>query len=424
MQAVSGFLKSVVLASLAVAGAAHAVEGEIPSCPKNVGKSPIIKTLAISSVQRTQARFSQALLKQLAPALLNTHKNIVMSPYSIATAMTLLRAGAKGNSARQLDAVLGYASEGLSLADILTGNQDLGRAVKGSVGGGSEIRVSNALWMGNQFRCNPNYQGNLKQHFGAPVEVVDFGTAAALATINRQISSDTAGMIDPFLDYTSSGYSSILTDAVYLDGSWETEFNAELKDEQFTLLDGTRKIVKMMQRADQFHTVQAPKYTSVRLPLAGGKLHVDLILPKYGLDAFIADLGENELYRISQSLNAMNLDRFTLTMPELNLDFSVDLIPTFKALGLKGPFEPKSGPDFSGMLSGEDGKSVNDFQVSLIKHAAKLHLDRKGVKAAATTGVGVSRGASRTVTFDRPFLLLIGDTDNNPLFVSAVSDPQ
>ncbi len=428
MQAFSGFFITVALAAVFVPSFAYATMEEAPgACPPKVANLQLSDQLARAGVRGAQIEFSLALLQELAPGLLKEKKNLVMSPYSISAAMTLLRAGATGKSAEELDRVLGYAASngGLSFDDIMLGHQLLAGDIRDSNGGGSEIKTSNALWMGNQFSCNPTFRDRLKTYFSAPVEVVEFGTPAALAKINRQISTDTGGMIDPFLQQTSSSDSAILTNAIHFDGSWETPFDpTKTYSADFQCLDGSRKSVKLMRRKDHYQSVQSAKYTSVRLPLAGGKLHVDLVLPKGNLDRFIADLKGNELAEISRSLDGADQDSFVLELPRLELNFSMDLIPAFQNLGLKAPFQQKSGPDFSGMLSDDGGRSVNDLFVTLIKHVAVLSLDEKGVRAAASTAVGVSRSLPRTVRFDRPFLLVIGDKQNNPLFVTAIAEPE
>ena len=59
---------------------------------------------------------------------------------------------------------------------------------------------------------------------------------------------------------------------------------------------------------------------------------------------------------------------------------------------------------------------------------AFLEVDEDGTEAAAATGVSVAVSMEVTpddpVTFDRPFLFLLTDTETrSPLFVTVVSDP-
>ena len=71
----------------------------------------------------------------------------------------------------------------------------------------------------------------------------------------------------------------------------------------------------------------------------------------------------------------------------------------------------------------------DDLAISQVVQKTFLEVDEDGTEAAAATGVtvGVSAAAPqemRTVTFDRPFLFLLTDTQTrSPLFITVVNDP-
>jgi serpin B len=77
--------------------------------------------------------------------------------------------------------------------------------------------------------------------------------------------------------------------------------------------------------------------------------------------------------------------------------------------------------DYSGL--GREGLYISD-----VVQKAFLDVDEDGTEAAAATGVAVAESAApdlrRVVSFDRPFLLVLTDTQTrSPLFVAAVRDP-
>jgi serpin B len=99
----------------------------------------------------------------------------------------------------------------------------------------------------------------------------------------------------------------------------------------------------------------------------------------------------------------------------MRIEQSHQLLDVLTAMGL-----PAEG-DYSGL--GEDG-----LQISQVVQKAVLEVDEQGTEAAAATGVAVGVSAmaqeARTVTFDRPFLFLLVDSETrSPLFVTVANDP-
>ena len=102
-------------------------------------------------------------------------------------------------------------------------------------------------------------------------------------------------------------------------------------------------------------------------------------------------------------------------LPRMRIEQTHQLLDVLAALGL-----PVEG-DYSGL--GRDG-----LYISQVVQKTFLDVDEEGTEAAAATGVVVEESAApaprQVVTFDRPFLLLLTDTETrSPLFLAAVQDP-
>jgi serpin B len=74
------------------------------------------------------------------------------------------------------------------------------------------------------------------------------------------------------------------------------------------------------------------------------------------------------------------------------------------------------------------GLGDNGLEISQVVQKTFLEVDEDGTEAAAATGVAMAVSAvvepPRVVTFDRPFLFLLVDTETrSPLFVTVVTDP-
>jgi len=72
-----------------------------------------------------------------------------------------------------------------------------------------------------------------------------------------------------------------------------------------------------------------------------------------------------------------------------------------------------------------------EFYISDVIHKTRLEVDEKGTVAAAATAVMMMAGSAmpqqrpvKTLVFDRPFALLIGESQSGAvLFAGAIEDP-
>jgi serpin B len=112
-----------------------------------------------------------------------------------------------------------------------------------------------------------------------------------------------------------------------------------------------------------------------------------------------------------------------LKLPRFSLDFSAGLSGDLKKMGMEIAFhypEADFGPMGSRLLF-----------ISDVIHKTRLEVDEKGTVAAAAAAVIMGVGAGmpmprpvKTLVFDRPFVVLIGDSQTGAvLFAGAIEDP-
>src|SRR5215469_10729901 len=149
--------------------------------------------------------------------------NVVFSPASIAAALRMALAGARGDTAAELAAALHLtgpeaAADGLAqLAAIRPGDGDL------------TFRAPNMMWVEQALAVRDSYLAQLSQT--VTVERCDFKRApeAARETINDAVAEQTAGkitgLIPPGVIDTLTRL--VLTNAVYLKALWTHQFPAK-----------------------------------------------------------------------------------------------------------------------------------------------------------------------------------------------------
>lgn len=110
-------------------------------------------------------------------------ENLVFSPFSIRTALSMARAGARNETAAQLDVLLGVSPENES-ADILLAAMVQRHGAGGRTG---RLSVANSLWCQDGEALQVGFADLIERQYSGAVSLVDFCGAVehARATINR-----------------------------------------------------------------------------------------------------------------------------------------------------------------------------------------------------------------------------------------------
>ena len=183
------------------------------------------------SVAAALDRFGGELFTHLAAAI---GGNIVLSPYSIAVALAMTRAGAATETREQLDRVLHL--EGLDTDEAFNAlEQALAtRTIDISEHDGETLSVmlatANGLWPQAGYPFAAPFLETLASHYGAGLHPVDFerDTERSRCAINEWVSDRTAEKISELIPIgvLNSLTRLVLTNAMYLKASWAEPFDA------------------------------------------------------------------------------------------------------------------------------------------------------------------------------------------------------
>ena len=369
-------------------------------------------------------RFGGELFTKLAAT---TEGNIVLSPYSVAVALTMTRAGAAGETRAQRNRVLHL--EGI---DADSGFNALDQALAtrtGEVTGqdGKKLSVvlatANALWPQTGFPFATPFLDLLAAQYGAGLHVVDYqrDTERSRQTINDWVSDRTAKKIPELIpkDALDSLTRLVLTNAVYLKASWADPFEASATSpEAFTRLDGSTVNASFMHQTESIGYATGAGWQTVELPYAGGKLALDVIVPDAGKFAAVAQTLDNGT---AAFLGHIDRRAVHLSLPKFKFRTQAELVDTFRALGLTDLFDPGRA-DLSAMTT------ADKLSVSHVLHEAFIDVNEKGTEAAAATAVVARATAAPSqpvvLSVDRPFIIALRDLETNTLlFLGRVLDP-
>jgi serpin B len=350
-----------------------------------------------------------------------------MSPASIAIALSMARAGARGVTATEMDAVLhdlgadqmGDAINALAAAlSARTGTFADAAGVDQAVA----LHIANALFGQRDMSLEAPYLDALAGRFDAGIWQVDFKAdpEAARLAINAWVADQTENRILNILKpgQITTATRLALANAVYLKAAWLTPFDKKAtKPGAFSRADGTVVQVPFMQLRTILPYASGTGWQAVQLPYVGGSLAMTVIVPT-DLAAFEATLDAATFAKIVGSLKPTSI---VLTIPTFDTGSRSELTPILEALGMPTPFDPAKA-DFSGITTDEA------LHIGFVIHQANITVDEAGTEAAAATVIGMdTAGPGSTpveLRVDRPFLFALRDIPTTAVvFMGRVADP-
>lgn len=355
------------------------------------------------------ARFAMDAFQVLSAAA--SGENLVVSPYSISTALEMVYGGADGTTRADIAEALrlGSAEPTLDaqaralLLNLTTTDPNV------------TLRIGDSLWIDQGFasEINLSFPARVQHSYQAEAFFTDFADPQTVDDVNAWASNKTEGKIPKVIDAIADDEVMLLLNAVYFKGAWTERFNTTCThDAPFTRDDGQQVTVSMMCGAKGHTYAQDASRTIVRMPYGDGRFAMYAILPQNGtkLDAFVASW-DGDLTGVTGSPAILQMPRLKLATKTLDLE------PSLTDLGMGLAFSDQA--DFT--------RIAQNLYLSRVIHDAILEVDEEGTVAAAVTTIGVgvtSYTPPLNVTLDRPFLLVIkDDASGTLLFTAKVHDP-
>jgi serpin B len=367
-------------------------------------------------------------------------RNVVLSPYSVTTALAMGRTGAAGETAGQMDRVLHLgadtplaAHEALRHAlvprTVQDGHGDKARSVPTFV-----LHRANGLWLTrNVTNLQEDFTARLEKVFAAPAERIDFrDPAAARAQMNHWIKERTGGRLAHVVPegLFRKDTCLALVCALHFQASWRKPFQKrDTKDGPFHRSDGTTVTARFLRGAGTFCFREQEGTQVIELPYRDEDTALLVILPRPGTGpaALAKSLTAERLEGWLEDLSPL---RLAVALPRFTFESTIDLTEALKALGLRDAFDPERA-DFSGITAAEPPVLLREplfFGAAL--HGAWITVDEAGTEAAAATVFGSARTSGvpppprYEFVADHPFLFLVRHRATGAiLFLGGVEDP-
>ncbi|KAM8951482.1 plasminogen activator inhibitor 1 isoform 3-T3 [Lycaon pictus] len=350
-------------------------------------------------------------------------RNMVFSPYGVASVLAMLQLTTAGETCRQIQEAMQFQIDEKGMAPAL---RQLYKELMGPWNK-DEISTADAIFVQRDLKLVHGFMPHFFRLFQTTVKQVDFSEVErARFIVNDWVKRHTKGMIGNLLGRGAVDQLTrlMLVNALYFNGQWKTPFpESGTHHRLFHKSDGSTVSVPMMAQTNKFN------YTEFSTP--SGHYYDILELPYHGdtLSMFIAAPYEKEVplsaltnildaQLISQWKGNMTRQLRLLVLPKFSLETEVNLRRPLENLGMTDMFRPNLA-DFSSLSNQEV------LYVSRALQKVKIEVNESGTVASSSTAIIVSaRMAPEEIIMDRPFLFVVRHNPTGTvLFMGQVMEP-
>ena len=356
--------------------------------------------------------------------------NLFYSPFSISLALAMTYAGARGETAEEMQAVLHFPEPedrvhaGFNTLDLyLEGLAE--QELPEDAGDAFQLNIANQLWGQVDYPFQESFLDTQARYYGAGMKLLNFieQPEESRRTINEWVSEQTEEKIQNLIPRGGVGSMTrlVLTNAIYFNASWLEPFaENQTQSGDFTSLNGEVVQVPMMShdQAQSFRYVRGENYQAVEIPYTGNTTSMLVLMPDQG--AFREVESKLSPESLDQVLGSLEYSSVALTFPKFEFEKEFSLANTLAEMGMPSAFGGEA--DFSGITGGKD------LYISDVFHKAFVAVDEEGTEAAAATAVVMAETAMPAepvqMRVDRPFFFLIREHQTGTiLFMGRMVSP-
>nr|XP_040038493.1 pigment epithelium-derived factor [Gasterosteus aculeatus aculeatus] len=332
--------------------------------------------------------------------------NVFLAPISVSAALTQLSMGGSEQAQRQLFRALRYHS--LQDPQLHNTLKDLLVSVRTP---GKGLSTAARIYMARR-RVKQDFLSLVEQQYGVRPKVLQGGNKD-VKEINDWVARETSGKVQRLLEKPLPSNSGVnLVSAAYFKGKWVTRFGQSGAMENFQVDGGAPVRVPMMQQDNYPVKIGVDSdlsCTIAQIPMQDG-VSMFVFLPD-DVTSNTTLLEESLTAEFVQDLSmTLHPAQVSLSLPDLKLSYSTDLLPLLGDLGL------------SEWLANTDlGKISNQrLKLSSVKHKVVMETAPEGNKYPGAASV-----THLSYRVDRPFLYLIRDEGSGAvLFIGRVVNPK
>jgi serine protease inhibitor len=345
-------------------------------------------------------------------------KNVIISPLSLFTALTVAMNGAKGQTLQQMKKIMGLESDSM---DTLNGNMNAlmnyANANKAS-GEPGVTNICNSLWINNTLQINDSYLKTVKKYYNSDTFNANFSSAQTVKDMNQWINDRTAGLLKNVVKSLDKNTALSIMNTLYFNGTWSSPFaESQTKKENFQLSSGSKIKVDMMNKEDTIGYYEDKQVKVGVFDYHNGSMMI--LMPKSDFSGYASSLKATDIENYNKNLERLSVK---IKLPKFKVTTESKLEQTMINLGMTLPFDSDNA-DFSGILTDK-----SKLWISQLQQNCAVKVDEKGTEAAAVTIASIKltcaiAASNKEFYVNKPFLFVIQGKGNMMLFIGKVENP-
>lgn len=341
--------------------------------------------------------------------------NVMISPLSISTALSMTVNGAVGQTREDMLKTLGVGK--LTVDQVNEAANSMREVLGAADPAKATLRVANSLWVKKDYKLETEFLAENSKAYNANIEDVDFTVADGFRRINDWVKAATDGKIETIIgEQPDPLLRVVLVNAVYFKAGWKDKFDAEATKSGDFMVDKEKTVsVDFMNRNGKMGYAKKDWGSVVRLPYGDERFEMVLALPEAGGDPI-----KTAKKLVAEKELGLNTAQVVLSLPKWKASYEKQLKDPLSKLGMEIAFTDKA--DFSGMKKGEP------LAISSVIHKSFIEVNEEGTEAAAATGISVGATSAplepTVLKFDHPFAYMIRESKTGQvLFLGIMRNP-
>ena len=389
-------------------------------------------TVTDEAFAKVEMQFGVDLVKKCFDPTKEGEENLLISPMSISSALAMTANGADNKTRDEMEKVLG---NGLTLDQL---NEYLAYYAANLPNEKKQkVMLANSIW----FRDDPMLQvydsflETNKKYYNSEIYKTAFNDST-VDDVNSWVSKNTKGMIPSLLkhgdlDPSPEKMMMMLINTLYFEADWWNPYDSSYAG-TFTDLNGEKHNIQKMSNQESFY-YDLGDADAFKKPYAGGEYSFVGILPKENdIISYVNNMDAEKITEGLKTYEDPDSIELHVTIPKFSYNYSKSLSEVLYDLGMEEAFN-KDNADFSkmGIVTIENPLGVPEttpLYIDDVIHKTKIEVTEKGTKAAAVTAVMMAAAGAMPVekkkiniVLDRPFVYMIVDKNNTPLFIGVAT---
>ena len=340
----------------------------------------------------------------------NGRENVLISPFSIQTALSMAANGASGNTLLEMKDFFDFGDENINTLNA-SYVALLEKLQKPSSTNTTVLSNNSFFYDKKRLQLSDGYQSLLKDQYKCSFNAYDFNAVQpSVDAMNDWIKDNTNGKIDKLISTIKQDDIAFLINTLFFKSGWSSSFYKPT-DDNFTNADGTVIKTPFIFRDANVPYYKGENYEIADIPFRDSTYSLSVVIPTK--KATVTPFSKSTYDALLQNLK---YDRLWIGLPKMHLSYKNDLVSSLKLLNIKDAFSDNA--DFTKM-----GTAANTIYISQIQHQAVLAVDEEGVEGAAATSVGFAvTSAPPSILYKSPFYVVLRHIDTNTiLFIGKVN---